>query len=187
MGMMLGRRKRDSQQHADRQKRSAPACNSQSRTDTFQRPESQRSTSPSMKSAQCPGNSPGASPPTRFNTPAAAQAVRRHPLPRPPTRTTQPTQDPPPPYRQQREPKAKPGAKGAGKAERSDRRAREDYGRGWAGRCNQATPPKQLKIRPHHTGSSASRRRSPARKRRQGGAQRPPREGGLREGVGGAV
>ncbi len=29
--------------------------------------------------------------------------------------------------------RAKPGAKGAGKAEQSDRRAREDYGWGWAG------------------------------------------------------
>ena len=98
---------------------------------------------------------------------------------------------------------AKPGAGGAGKAKRSARRAREDYGWGWAGRCNQTSPPNPPRTRSPNTRGSTSRTspptqhlpngrrqrepkgRSPARTRRQGRAQRMPRQGGLRAGVGG--
>jgi hypothetical protein len=44
----------------------------------------------------------------------------------------------------------------AGKAERSDRRAREDYGWGWAGRFNQTKPANPLKTRPPNTRGSTS-------------------------------
>ncbi len=84
--------------------------------------------------------------------------------------------------------RAKPGAKGAGKAERSECRAREDYGWGWAGRCKQAVPRTPTQHPPPHPPAAArARRAKPGAKRRQGGAQRLPRQGGLRVGVGGAV
>ena len=48
---------------------------------------------------------------------------------------------PPQDSRRQREPEGRSPARSAGKAERSECRAREDYGWGWAGRCKQAVPP----------------------------------------------
>ena len=96
------------------------------------------------------------------------------------SRTTHPTQDPPPKHPRQHKPhgatrhppphppaaararRAKPGANGAGKAEQSARRAREDYGWGWAGRFNQAVPPTPPKTRPPNTRGSTSRTAPPA-------------------------
>ena len=84
--------------------------------------------------------------------------------------------------------RAKPGAEGAGKAKRSERRAREDCGWGWAGGVNKPYhPPHPTPPPPQHPRQREPEGRSPARTRRQGGAQRPPRQGGLRVGVGGAV
>jgi len=62
----------------------------------------------------------------------------------------------PKPCAEARARRAKPGAEGAGKAERSECRAREDYGRGWAGRCQQAVPANPPKIRPPNTRGSTS-------------------------------
>ena len=66
-----------------------------------------------------------------------------------PYHAAHPTPPPPQPTRgsASRE-RAKPGAKRRRKAERSDRRAREDYGWGWAGRCQQAVPGHPPKTRP---------------------------------------
>ena len=63
---------------------------------------------------------------------------------------------PPEDSRRQREPERRSPAQRAGKAERSDRRAREDYGWGWAGGV---TKPSQLPISattPHHIRGSLS-------------------------------
>ncbi len=56
-------------------------------------------------------------------TPAAAQAARRHPPPTSPS------------TRGSASPKGEARRECAGKPKRSARRAREDYGWGWAGRC----------------------------------------------------
>ena len=72
-------------------------------------------------------------------TPAAAQAARRHPPPTSPT------------GRRQREPEGRSPARSAGKAERSECRAREDYGWGWAGgvtKPNHATHPRTAPTTP---------------------------------------
>jgi len=61
--------------------------------------------------------------------------------------------------------RAKPGAKGAGKAEQSERRAREDYGWGWAGRFNQTSPHNPPKTRPPNTRGSTSPKREPRSER----------------------
>jgi len=50
----------------------------------------------------------------------------------------------------------------AGKAEQSDRRAREDYGWGWAGRFNQTSPHNQSNTPPPNTRGSTSRTAPPA-------------------------
>ena len=65
-------------------------------------------------------------------------------------------EQPPPNGRRQREPAGRSPARSAGKAERSDRRAREDYGWGWAGRFNQTNPRSPPKTRPPNTRGSAS-------------------------------
>ena len=73
-----------------------------------------------------------------------------------PNLTTQPTQNPPPQHPRQQSRTAPPAT----------------------------TPTRQR----HHANTQRQRepeRRSPARMRRQGGAKRPPRQGGLRVGVGG--
>ncbi len=115
--------------------------------------------------------------------------------------------DPPNSTRGSASPKGEARRKRAGKAERSDRRAREDYGWGWAARCNQTVPPNQLKTPLPNTRGSTSRTPPPAppptdppnstrgsaspkgearrQGRRQGRAKRMPRQGGLRVGVGG--
>ena len=140
METILEPRKRDSQQHAVRQRRSAPAFSSQSRTDTFKGPESQRSTSPSMKSAPCPGNSPAAShQATRGSTSRTVTPARLSTDPQHSTRGSA-------------SPQGEARRECAGKAERSERRAREDYGWGWVGGVT----------KPNHAANSPQRPNTPA-------------------------
>ena len=68
-------------------------------------------------------------------------------------------------------PKGEARRERAGKAKRSECRAREDYGWGWAGRCKQAVPPNPPKTRPPNTRGSASPQ-GEARRERAGKAKR---------------
>ena len=63
--------------------------------------------------------------------------------------------------RRQREPEGRSPARSAGKAERSERRAREDYGWGWAGRFNQTSPRSPPNTHPPNTRGSTSRTATP--------------------------
>ncbi len=67
--------------------------------------------------------------------------------------------------------RAKPGAKGAGKAERSECRAREDYGWGWAGGVTKPNHAPHPTPRPPYTRGSASPK-GEARRERAGKAER---------------
>ncbi len=58
--------------------------------------------------------------------------------------------------------RVKPGAKGAAKAERSDRRAREDYGWGWVGGVIKPNHPTNPNTPPPNTRGSTSRTSPPA-------------------------
>ena len=92
---------------------------------------------------------------------------------------------PPEDSRRQREPERRSPAQSAGKAERSECRAREDYGWGWAGGVTKPNHAPSPPTTPHHTRGSASRngearRKAPARQSEANAAQ-----GGLRVGVGG--
>jgi hypothetical protein len=64
--------------------------------------------------------------------------------------------------RRQREPEGRSPARSAGKAKRSACRAREDYGWGWAGRCNQAVPRHPPNTPPPNTRGSTSQTVPPA-------------------------
>ena len=80
-----------------------------------------------------------------------------------PYQATRPT-PPPPKHTRQREPAGRSPARSAGKAERSECRAREDYGWGRAGRFNQTVPPTPPKTRPPiHPRQREPAGRSPAR------------------------
>ena len=104
-----------------------------------------------------------------------------------PYHATHPT-PPPPKHPRQREPEGRSPARSAGKAEQSECRAREDYGWGWAGRCQASRTTQPTQHPPSQTPAAArARRAKPGAKRRQGRAKRMPRQGGLRVGVGGAV
>ena len=92
---------------------------------------------------------PRSPPKTCPKTPAAAQAARRHPPPTSPN------------TRGSASPKGEARRECAGKAEQSERRAREDDGWGWAGRFNQTVPASPPKTRPPSTLASRAVRRSP--------------------------
>ncbi len=83
-------------------------------------------------------------------TPAPAQAARRRPAP------------PIPNTRGSASPQGEARRECAGKAEQSDRRAREDYGWGWAGGVTKPNHPPHPSTRPPNTRGSPSRTAPPA-------------------------